>query len=127
MGYKKSGLTATRHIEIGQRLNEMRNEIMYLFIEFAQAYPMTGERGRVYRDLKKAYDALNDAKNRGDSLSCDEHPEVWCMHWYYPANWEDHGEMPHLCSCMRTSPEKRKDAVEAHNKKHGTRPSMKTE
>lgn len=115
----KPGISANRHIEIGARLSEMRDEIVALEVELGNAYPRSGPNVRMTRALTKARVALDDAKNHGDSMSCNEYPELWCCHWYYPRDWEEYGEMPHTCGiCQRHSANA--EAIQHHCEEHGT-------
>lgn len=97
MSKRKQGISANRYIEIGAQLSAMRDALVHLEVELGNAYPRSGPKARIARALTKARIALDDVRNHGDSMSCDEYPQLWCSHWYYPRDWEKHGEMPHAC------------------------------
>lgn len=83
---RKKGITRERHIEIGGKIAEIRDEVLRLGVEVANAYPRSGNDPRVKfaRALMKALAALDQVKNEGDNASCREHPKEWQPEWYYP-------------------------------------------
>lgn len=86
---RKPGITAERHVEIGEQLTDLRAQFAELYREVMNAYPARGARGGIHRTvfreaMKSALHALDEVKNQGDNASLEEWPREWEPHWYYP-------------------------------------------
>lgn len=92
----KPGITFERHIEIGRRLAAIRDELLTLSVEVANAYPRSGERAKFGRRLDTALNAVDSVRCVADSVVYGEHPEKACACVYYRGE-EQYGPMPHTC------------------------------
>jgi hypothetical protein len=97
----KSGITAERHIEIGQRLAAIAQELQTLLVEVGNSYPRTGVRSIFAQALWKVDAVLSKARSDGDDISCVEHDATWCAHWYYPGAEIGKLTLPHVCATSR--------------------------
>lgn len=67
---KKSGFTLAQHDALGSHLKSARNSFVQGYVDLVNAYPAKTE---AVIGLKKALDALDEARNKLDDLVCKEH------------------------------------------------------
>ncbi|OEV30466.1 hypothetical protein AN219_10750 [Streptomyces nanshensis] len=80
----KPGLTHEQHTDIGKQLHDIREQLIKIAVDVANAYPRAGDRGRPGRKLHTALDAIDTARSDLDSALFNEHPAQADTHTYYP-------------------------------------------
>lgn len=80
----KPRLSHEQHTDIGQRLFVLRNQLLKLHLEVANAYPLSGPESRAGRKLNSALDDIDTARSDLDSALFREHPAKAETSTYYP-------------------------------------------
>lgn len=76
----KPGLSYERHVEIGQQLFEMQEELTHLVTEIDNAYPLSA---RYSIAIRRAASALSGARSEGDSQLARDHRDQFDPAVYY--------------------------------------------
>ena len=80
----KPGITFERHQEIGADLKRIYDALLDYSVELSVAYPLSGDRGKPYRELRKAVHAMMNVRSDLEENYFREHPEKAHVHTYYP-------------------------------------------
>lgn len=81
----KPRLTHEQHREIGAALHRIRNELITLSVQVANAYPRSGAEAKPGRDLDAALHRIDRARSNLEDALFHEHPQA-DIHVYYPGN-----------------------------------------
>ncbi|MEU7031400.1 hypothetical protein AB0A60_32490 [Streptomyces sp. NPDC046275] len=86
----KPRFTFEEHVEMGQALSSIRDDLLHRSVTLANAYPRSGPEGVPEKKLEQAYKAIDQARSALDSLLAQEHPREFEPTVYYP-HTEDQG------------------------------------
>ncbi|GGQ33196.1 hypothetical protein [Streptomyces roseolilacinus] len=78
-------MTFEQHVEMGQALAAMRDELLSRHVDLANAYPLSGREALPAKKLEAAYRAIDEARSELENALFREHPEVAQTSVYYPA------------------------------------------
>ena len=81
---QKPGISFERHQEIGPMLKDICEQLTHLSTEFGNAYPLAGRVGRPYRELRKAVNAIHNARSDAEENYFTDYPERADFDTYYP-------------------------------------------
>ncbi|WP_392838730.1 hypothetical protein [Streptomyces sp. LN500] len=80
----KPRLTFEEHTDLGLRLAAIRDELLHMHTQLANAYPRTGLEGVPGRKLNQAREAVDEARCELDHALFREHPRQGETTVYYP-------------------------------------------
>ncbi|OKI99930.1 hypothetical protein [Kitasatospora sp. CB01950] len=81
---KKPGLTHDEHVQLGQVLAGIRNQLGHERTALLNAYPQTGTKSAPAHQLRVAIDALDKARYALENAAFAEHPEEASKADYFP-------------------------------------------
>lgn len=82
-GRPKGQISFERHVEIGNELKRIRGLLVTLAVEIGNAYPVTGQKGKAYRALGKAYSSIDQVRSELEERMYEEYPQEANTHIYY--------------------------------------------
>jgi DNA anti-recombination protein RmuC len=74
MTQKKLGITSRRHAELGEELRQVQKTLSTVLKEVQEAYPLTGNPGRVFRKAEVATDAVYNLRSALEDRALEECP-----------------------------------------------------
>lgn len=80
----KPKLTFEEHVEMGQVLASLRDELQTRHVQLSNAYPQSGPSAAAARKLQRAKLAVEEARTELENALYREHPEQAETAVYYP-------------------------------------------
>ncbi|MFD3998658.1 hypothetical protein [Streptomyces sp. NPDC058548] len=80
----KPRLTLTEHVELGQALAQVRDELVWRSVQLANAYPKSGPEGVPGKQLSAALEAVDKARCELENALFREYPKDGEVTVYYP-------------------------------------------
>lgn len=84
---RKEKLSFEEHVDLGQKLQRLQLEWQELYVMVANRYPL---QSKAVKKMRQANNAMSEARSAMDSQCCDDDPEMFIPHIYYPGSLSDH-------------------------------------
>jgi len=78
---RRQKLSFTEHVDVGERLCRLQREWQELYVLVANHYPL---HSKVVKKMKQANNAMCEARSVMDTQCCEDDPEMFVPHIYYP-------------------------------------------